>query len=63
MCCLGTSVFPDSWATEGTHDAAFDPNVERVLEHWTVAHAFRELIANALDESALTRTPPPRSNS
>jgi len=56
-------VFPDSWATEGTHDAAFDPNVERVLEHWTVAHAFRELIANALDESALTRTPPPRSNS
>ena len=28
---------------------AFDLNVERVLEHWTPAHAVREVIANALD--------------
>jgi hypothetical protein len=31
----------------------FDLNVERVLEHWTVAHAVRELLANALDEHLL----------
>ena len=37
----------------------FDLNIERVLEHWTVAHALRELIANALDEQALTRTTDP----
>lgn len=37
----------------------FDLNVERVLEHWTVAHAVRELIANALDEAALTDTAEP----
>ena len=34
----------------------FDLNIERVLEHWTVAHALREIIANALDEQALTGT-------
>ena len=33
--------------------AYFDLNVERVLEHWTVAHAVRELLANALDEHLL----------
>jgi hypothetical protein len=33
---------------------AFDLNVEKVLEHWTPAHAVREVIANALDEHALT---------
>jgi hypothetical protein len=32
----------------------FDLNVEKVLEHWTPAHALREVIANALDEHALT---------
>ncbi len=32
----------------------FDLNIERVLENWTVAHALREVIANALDEQALT---------
>ena len=37
----------------------FDLNVESVLENWTVAHAIRELIANALDEAALTGTPEP----
>ena len=34
----------------------FDLNIERVLENWTVAHALREVIANALDEQALTET-------
>ena len=37
----------------------FDLNIERVLENWTVAHAIRELIANALDETALTGTQEP----
>jgi hypothetical protein len=31
----------------------FDLNVEKVLEHWTVAHGVRELLANALDEHLL----------
>jgi len=35
----------------------FDLNVEKVLEHWTPAHALREVIANALDEHALIRSP------
>ncbi|MGN0514626.1 MAG: hypothetical protein ACI4GD_10130 [Lachnospiraceae bacterium] len=34
----------------------FDLNVEKVLENWTVAHAVREIIANALDEQKLTET-------
>lgn len=33
--------------------AYFDLNVEKVLEHWTVAHAVREFLANALDEHLL----------
>ncbi|WP_410626352.1 hypothetical protein [Amycolatopsis sp. cmx-8-4] len=37
----------------------FDLNIERVLEHWPVAFAIREIIANALDEHALTRTVEP----
>jgi hypothetical protein len=37
----------------------FDLNIERVLENWTVAHALREVIANALDEQALTETSEP----
>jgi hypothetical protein len=37
----------------------FDLNIERVLENWTVAHAIRELIANAIDEAALTGTAEP----
>jgi hypothetical protein len=37
----------------------FDLNVEKVLEHWTMAHAVREVIANALDEQALTNTAEP----
>ena len=38
----------------------FDLNIERVLENWTVAHALREVIANALDEHALTGTREPQ---
>jgi len=37
----------------------FDLNIERVLEHWTVAHAVREIIANALDEHVLSGTAVP----
>lgn len=40
-------------------ERAFDLNIERVLEDWTVVHALREVIANALDEAALTGTDPP----
>ena len=35
----------------------FDLNIERVLEDWGVRHALREVIANALDEQILTKTP------
>lgn len=38
----------------------FDLNIERVLENWTLAHALREVIANALDEQALTSTREPQ---
>ena len=38
----------------------FDLNIERVLENRTVAHALREVIANALDEQALTETAEPQ---
>src|SRR5881392_2229587 len=37
----------------------FDLNIERVLENWTVAHGIREVIANALDEAALTGSAEP----
>jgi hypothetical protein len=37
----------------------FDLNVGKVLEHWTVAFAIRELIANALDEQTITGTKEP----
>lgn len=37
----------------------FDLNIEKVLEHWMMAHAMREVIANALDEQALTCTVDP----
>jgi hypothetical protein len=38
---------------EASAPSFFDLNVERVLEHWSVAHAVRELLANALDEHLL----------
>src|SRR5574341_1043125 len=34
----------------------FDLNIEEVLENWEVEHAIREVIANALDEEALSKT-------
>lgn len=37
-------------------DNLFDLNIEKVLEHWGVEHAIREVIANALDEMTLTET-------
>jgi hypothetical protein len=38
---------------------AFDLNVGTVLDHWTAEFALREIIANALDEQALTQTQDP----
>lgn len=35
----------------------FDLNIEKILEGWEIRHAIREVIANALDEQALTDTP------
>jgi len=32
----------------------FDLNIEKILEGWEASHAIREIIANALDEQALT---------
>ena len=43
---------PDEKSAQATGD--FDLNIERVLEGWDVSHAIRELIANALDEQALS---------
>jgi len=34
----------------------FDLNIEKILEGWETRHAIREIIANALDEQALTKT-------
>jgi hypothetical protein len=34
----------------------FDLNIEKVLEHWEIRHAIREIIANALDEQILTKS-------
>ncbi len=34
----------------------FDLNIEKVLEHWEIPHAIREVIANAIDEQRLTNT-------
>ncbi len=34
----------------------FDLNIQEVLEDWEIAHALREIIANAIDEQQLTKT-------
>lgn len=34
----------------------FDLNIEKVLEHWEIKHAIREIISNALDEQMLSNT-------
>lgn len=47
-------------AAGGVGEQAFDLNIEKVLEHWTVPFAIRELIANALDEQVLTGTAEPQ---
>jgi hypothetical protein len=41
-------------AWSGSVEQAFDLNIGKVLEHWTMPFAIRELIANALDEQVLT---------
>ena len=38
----------------------FDLNVEKILDHWGVPEAVREVIANALDEQALSGTGEPQ---
>ena len=38
----------------------FDLNVEKILDHWGVPEAVREVIANALDEQALSKTEEPQ---
>lgn len=40
-------------------ERGFDLNIEQVLDNWSVAHALREVIANALDEQALTQSRDP----
>lgn len=39
-----------------TKGRRFDLNIERILEAWGVRHSLREIIANALDEQALSST-------
>lgn len=45
-------------AISGTGQA-FDLNIGKVLEHWTVPFGVREVVANALDEATLTGTAEP----
>jgi hypothetical protein len=40
----------------GSMGGSFDLNIEKILEGWEIRHALREIIANALDEQALTGT-------
>ena len=40
--------------------ALFDLNVEKILDHWGVPEAVREVIANALDEQALSGSAEPK---
>lgn len=37
-------------------DRLFDLNIEQVLENWSTSDAMREIIANALDEKALSKS-------
>lgn len=41
-----------------TEGKKFDLNIEKILEDWKVPDAIREVIANALDQQALTGTKP-----
>lgn len=47
------------WTPAAPTAGDFDLNIEKVLDGWEVAHAIRELIANALDEAVLSGTPEP----
>ncbi len=47
---------PTRHILEGGRPTPFDLNVEKVLEDWEPHHAIREVIANALDEQALSGT-------
>src|SRR5258708_35648016 len=40
----------------------FDLNIEKILEGWELRHAIREVLANALDEQALTSSAEIRIN-
>jgi hypothetical protein len=42
-----------------TAEMPFDLNIGKVLEHWTVPFAIREVIANALDEQVIAGTAEP----
>lgn len=46
--------------SQRTTSSLFDLNVEKILDHWGVPEAVREVIANALDEQALTKTAEPQ---
>lgn len=50
---------PTQTSAEG-NTQAFDLNIAKVLEHWSVAFAIREVIANALDEQTLTGSAAPQ---
>ena len=52
-------MMPASKRTAIATEMAFDLNIGKVLEHWTVPYAVREVIANALDEQAITGTSEP----
>lgn len=41
---------------EAAKSRNFDLNIEKILEGWETSHAIREIIANGLDEQALTST-------
>jgi hypothetical protein len=56
---MARAVSPAKKKKKGVSNAdgrAFDLNIEKVLESWTISHALRELIANALDERTLSGT-------
>jgi len=46
--------------SDASRERFFDLNIQQLLEHWTIADALREIIANALDEQGLTGTEDPQ---
>ncbi|HKC20032.1 MAG TPA: ATP-binding protein, partial [Candidatus Dormibacteraeota bacterium] len=51
---------PQPKAAKAANAALFDLNVEKILDHWGIPEAIREVIANALDEQALSGTAEPQ---